>query len=304
MKEYLDKQGGKYLAGKLKEYVNTKIENIPAGGTVDLSDYYNKEEVDQIISNLPSGGGTGTVGKDGVGISSIKLVNYELVIALTDGKEHNLGNVRGAQGVQGVKGADGKNGTNGVDGKDGAKGADGISPTVSVTQTDTGHTVAITDVNGTKSFDVLNGKDGKDGTSGGSSSGGSAIGGDIYSTDEIAIGTWIDGKTIYRKVVSYGKLPTISNGDVSAVTISFDDNFQNILRMSALLSYGTSTFMTVEGERSPNELVIPSNYSDYAKDIEQGKVMFVGHKNSIDVYYGKYRGGYNAIFIFEYIKEN
>lgn len=214
MKEYLDKQGGKYLAGKLKEYVNTKIENIPADGTVDLSDYYNKGEVDKIISNLPSGGGTGTAGKDGVGISSIKLVDYELVITLTDGTEHNLGNVRGAQGVQGDKGADGKNGINGVDGKDGAKGTDGVSPTVSVTQTDTGHTVAITDVNGTKSFDVLNGKDGKDGTSGGSSGDGALS--DVYSMDEIAIGTWIDGKTIYRSIVDI-QLPSKAKSGVPEI---------------------------------------------------------------------------------------
>ena len=186
--EYLDREGGKYLATKLKSYVDNKVTDLPSG-TVDLTNYYTKEETDQLLANLPSGG-TGTKGDKGdkgdagVGISSIKSVNYELIITLTDGTVHNLGNIRGEKGAQGIKGT---NGTNGV------------SPTVSVTETTNGHTVAITDVNGTQSFDVLNGKDGKDGASGGSSGGGSAI---TYAYDtEIATGeTWVDGKPIYLKV--------------------------------------------------------------------------------------------------------
>ena len=178
--EYLDREGGKYLATKLKSYVDNKF---TGGGTVDLTNYYTKEETDQLLANLPSGGtGTkGDKGDTGVGVSSIKLVNYELIITLTDGTVHNLGNVRGEKG------------------KDGTKGTDGVSPTVSVTETTNGHTVAITDANGTQSFNVLNGKDGKDGTSGGSSGGGSAI---TYAYDtEIATGeTWVDGKPIYLKV--------------------------------------------------------------------------------------------------------
>lgn len=178
--EYLDREGSKYLATKLKSYVDNKF---TGGGTVDLTNYYTKEETDQLLANLPSGGtGTkGDKGDTGVGVSSIKLVNYELIITLTDGTVHNLGNVRGEKG------------------KDGTKGTDGVSPTVSVTETTNGHTVAITDANGTQSFNVLNGKDGKDGTSGGSSGGGSAI---TYAYDtEIATGeTWVDGKPIYLKV--------------------------------------------------------------------------------------------------------
>lgn len=44
-------------------------------------------------------------------------------------------------------------------------GVDGMSPTVSITETDNGHTVSITDVNGTKSFDVTNGTNGTNGVS-------------------------------------------------------------------------------------------------------------------------------------------
>ena len=56
--------------------------------------------------------------------------------------------------------------------------------------------------------------------SGGSSGGGSSSGsGEVYSTEEIAIGTWIDGKTIYRKVISMD-LPAVPSGQThSAVTV-------------------------------------------------------------------------------------
>lgn len=53
--------------------------------------------------------------------------------------------------------AAGEPGAPGADGKD---GEDGFSPTVAVEIIDGGHRITITDVNGTKSFDVLDGKDG------------------------------------------------------------------------------------------------------------------------------------------------
>jgi hypothetical protein len=37
-----------------------------------------------------------------------------------------------------------------------------VSPTVKITEIDNGHKVSITDINGTKSFDVLNGEKGDD----------------------------------------------------------------------------------------------------------------------------------------------
>lgn len=51
-------------------------------------------------------------------------------------------------------------------GSGGGTGKDGFSPTVSVTETTSGHTVSITDINGTKSFDVLNGQNGEQGLQG------------------------------------------------------------------------------------------------------------------------------------------
>ena len=65
-----------------------------------------------------------------------------------------------------IKGADGKDGRNGTNGKDGVDGKDGVSPQVSVSQISNGHKVAITDANGTKSFNVLNGEKGEQGIQG------------------------------------------------------------------------------------------------------------------------------------------
>lgn len=52
-----------------------------------------------------------------------------------------------------------KNGT-------GSAGKDGVSPTLSVTSIEGGNRISITDVNGTKSFDVMDGQDGIDGENG------------------------------------------------------------------------------------------------------------------------------------------
>lgn len=48
----------------------------------------------------------------------------------------------------------------GGSGGGGKDGKDGVSPTISVTAIVGGHTVSITDVNGTQSFNVMDGKDG------------------------------------------------------------------------------------------------------------------------------------------------
>lgn len=54
----------------------------------------------------------------------------------------------------------------GVNGSSGKDGTNGISPIVSTTQTDTGATISITDVNGEKTITLINGKNGADGSPG------------------------------------------------------------------------------------------------------------------------------------------
>ena len=187
----------KYLDEDGLQYLIEKLkEKILSGGNIDLSDYYTKEEIDTIVNNLPSDGARG---QDG-----------------TDGKD-------GVNGKDGINGIDGKNGTDGVN------GADGVSPTVEVTEITGGHTVTITDKDGTKSFDVLDGKDGASGSGGGSSSG------DVYSTEETAIGTWYDGSTIYRKVIVMTLKTTIKSGtpDITSVKHGIE-NFKHLVDLRCI----------------------------------------------------------------------
>ena len=80
---------------------------------------------------------------------------------------------------------------------DNSQGEDGTSPTVSITETDNGHTVSITDVNGTQSFDVTNGTNGTDGTNGTNG---------------------VDGVSPTVTITKEGKVATITCTDVNGTT--------------------------------------------------------------------------------------
>lgn len=58
----------------------------------------------------------------------------------------------------GPPGPEGPPGTPGADGKDGENGTDGVSPIVTVDDIEGGHRITITDVDGTKTFDVMDGE--------------------------------------------------------------------------------------------------------------------------------------------------
>lgn len=54
----------------------------------------------------------------------------------------------------------GPQGEKGIQGEKGTDGTNGVSPTVTITEIEDGHTITITDADGTQSFNVLNGADG------------------------------------------------------------------------------------------------------------------------------------------------
>ena len=62
-----------------------------------------------------------------------------------------------------------------------------------------------------------------------------------YSTDEIVIGTWIDGKPVYRKVV-IGKTPTLSENWTNALTFS---NIDKIVKFNCLLNETSTSFAPI-----------------------------------------------------------
>lgn len=100
--------------------------------------------------------------------------------AATQAKEELLaaaqrGDFDGVDGMPGPAGANGKDGAPGVDGKDGADGApgadgkdgvDGVSPTATVTQTEAGAVVTVTDASGTTTATLLHGAKGDKGDAG------------------------------------------------------------------------------------------------------------------------------------------
>ena len=107
-------------------------------------------------------GEAGTNGKDGITytpeIGTVNTVDSAAGASVTI--EVNADEGRAIYNFDIPKGKDG------VDGVVGRDGTDGVSPTVEVVETDTGHTVKITDKDGIKSFDVNNGVNGIDGTNG------------------------------------------------------------------------------------------------------------------------------------------
>ena len=70
------------------------------------------------------------------------------------------------KGLGGLKGDKGDKGDTGAQGLAGANGADGFSPIATVTPTDTGATISITDLNGTTTASITNGTDGQNGANG------------------------------------------------------------------------------------------------------------------------------------------
>lgn len=59
-----------------------------------------------------------------------------------------------------------------------------------------------------------------------------------YSTTEKAVGTWIDGSTIYRKTIEFGSLPNATTKNV-AHNIS---NLSHVVKVEAIAKSGTRFF--------------------------------------------------------------
>lgn len=231
------------------EYVDNAIANVPSGGgTVDLSNYYtkdetySKEETDALIPTV----------------------------------------------------------TNGVD---------GVSPTVTVTKEGKVATITCTDVNGTTTATISDGADGSS-SSGGSSSGS----GEVYSTEEIAIGTWIDGRTIYRKVISMD-LPAVKSGSYhSAVTVV--ESPCNIMMLDwRAVSYagltGTkydypSKIIHGDGFKSAVVWTTKTTVSALTQELckDMLSVFHVGNPTSsnINCYYGSSFASKRCDFILDYLK--
>lgn len=108
----------------------------------------------------------------------------------------------GDPGAQGVAGPSGPAGPEGRPGADGAKGEDGFTPTIEAVKNPGHVALKITNRDGNTTVEIPHGDKGDKGDQGPQGVPGVAdIGGGVYSADEIVVGTWIDGKPIYRFVI-------------------------------------------------------------------------------------------------------
>lgn len=121
---------------------------------------------------------------------------------------------------------------------------DGVSPTVETSKTAGVTTITITDYEGEHTATINDGETYE-------VPAGAVIGFDgatvpagyeevdnpnNYSTTETKIGTWIDGKPIYRQVISFGALPNATQKRINH-NIS---NIDNIVKIDGLTSDGTA----------------------------------------------------------------
>ena len=87
------------------------------------------------------------------------------------------------------------------------------------------------------------------------------LGTDKYSTDEIAIGTWIDGKTIYRRCI-------VNNGSGSGTQIPLSVDLSNVDRI--IDYHGTGVFSS--RYELPIHYVDGGSYFDIYRDISQRRL--------------------------------
>ena len=109
------------------------------------------------------------------------------------------------------------------------------------------------------------------------------LGKEVYSTEEIAIGTWIDGKTIYRNVIYFGALPNASSKSM-AHGISNVDKFIRV--------YGIANKSNAADGR-----VIP-----YVTATSKGNIELYQDETTITICTGNDRSMFEAYVILEYTK--
>lgn len=294
--KYLDQTSLQYLVEKIKEEI--KKNGGSSGENVDLSDYYTKSQIDDIVKQLPSG-------STGVGISGVSINSVgHLIVSLTDGTSTDVGNVVGKDGVDGkngidgVNGKDGTNGKDGINGVDGQDGTDGFSPQIveNAENTDKQYKLDITTAAGTFTTPNLKGKDGQDGKDGTGGSGGASS--EVYSTDEIEVGTWIDGKPIYQKVVSVTLSSTAKSGSVASDVTKIESTVSALVDMRAVRTQ--SQFMVMSTTHIMNTSIsYITSFSDFKDAILS---MSLAKDGTLFINHGYKYNGWKLNIILKYVK--
>lgn len=303
--KFVDKAGLDHTIEELKNYVMEQIENIDTGD-IDLSDYVTQEQLQDALDALDIDidlSAYATKEELQQAIAGIDLSGY----ATTEYVDNAIANIPTGGDVDlsdyyTKEEAYNKEEIDNLipsvtDGKD---GEDGFSPTATVTKEGKTATITITDKNGTTTASI---SDGKDGTGGGGSGGG-----EVYSTEETEVGTWIDGRTIYRKtyVLEGTEINKFKYFDI-------DTEFDDIISISAINSYKTSnsiSFKPLNICEYDSYLNISSNSTSNIKDALTKKCQIVyilknsAHPmGSFYTWFGSYGGDYHIIYVtIEYTK--
>lgn len=108
-----------------------------------------------------------------------------------------------------------------------------------------------------------------------------------YSTTETVIGTWIDGKTIYRKIVDFGALPNTNAKSVSTGVSNID----------TLIKIGASSLNPTSGDY----MYLP--YAHTSGLASQVTLYININDNLINIRTGNDRSGFTKTYvIMEYTK--
>lgn len=108
---------------------------------------------------------------------------------------------------------------------------------------------------------------------------------EIYSTEEQVIGTWVDGKTLYRKVFDFGQLPVTGRKEIK-------HGISNLNKITKL--YGIASWKSVDMPTIP----LPSADPDGGKY----SVYLSANSSIIAVTTGSDRGAFYGYIIIEYTK--
>lgn len=108
--------------------------------------------------------------------------------------------------------------------------------------------------------------------------------GENYSTSEQVIGTWIDGKPIYRKVVNFGTLPNATTKEVSSGLTNVD----TIVSLRGIAQSSSGAF--------PMPIVLNSTFAN------QTTLYYNKSNNTIQIIAGSNRSSYTGYIILEYTK--
>ena len=282
--KFVDKAGLDHAIDELKKLIEDS-----QSGDIDLSDYVTQEQLQAALDSLD-------INIDLSGYATTAYVDNK-VANIPSGGETDLSNYYTKAETYNKEEVNNliPTVTNGTDGQD------GFSPIATVSKSGNTATITITDKNGTTTASI---SDRKDGTGGGSSGGS----GEIYSTEETAIGTWIDGRTVYRKVINFSDINSTNSNGFLFYTLTDDTLLINeVVDSKLILRNNTATYSSSQ----ITSTLSSSNVSGVVSDINskivtrsmQHTIITAANKTIFRVFIGSVYNGTKKIYlILEYTK--